>query len=173
MHGYVLDIGPQFFLLALVDDRIMFDGFECILHSDIRQLKVPDPYEQFAVAALRKWDQSIRQKPKIDLTDLPAILRTANELFPLITIERARVKPDICEIGRVTNISESDLLLLEIGPDATWDMRPTRIPLKDITRVGFGGGYEEALHLVGGKPKQTKKTSETRKRSSRSAPACR
>jgi hypothetical protein len=27
--GYVLDVGPQFFLLALVSDRLWFDGFEC------------------------------------------------------------------------------------------------------------------------------------------------
>jgi len=162
-HGYVLDIGPQFFLLGLIDDYLKFDGFECFLHSDIRRLKVPAPYEKFVVAALRKRGQSIERKPDIDLASLPAILRTANDLFPLITIHRERVKPDTCEIGRITDISKSHLLLLEIGPDALWYRRPTKIPLKDITRVGFGGGYEEALHLVGGKPKLTRKTATANK----------
>jgi hypothetical protein len=29
IRGYVLDVGPRFFLFALVSDRIWFDGFEC------------------------------------------------------------------------------------------------------------------------------------------------
>lgn len=156
-HGYVLDIGPKFFLLGLIDDQMRFDGFECFLRSDIRRLRVPDPYEAFAVAALRKRGQHIERKPDVDLTSLPAMLQTAGRLFPLITIHRERVKPDTFEIGTITHISESHLQLLEIGPDAIWDKRPTKIPLNDITRVGFGGGYEEALHLVSGRPKPLKK----------------
>jgi len=31
-----------------------------------------------------------------------------------------------------------------------WDKEPTKHLLSEITRVDFGGGYEEALHLVGG-----------------------
>lgn len=40
--GYVLDVGPQFFLLALVSDRIWFDGFECFRVSDVSNLRT-DP----------------------------------------------------------------------------------------------------------------------------------
>jgi hypothetical protein len=47
--------------------------------------------------------------------------------------------------------------LLEIGPDAVWDKEPSEIRLGEITRIEFGGGYEEALHLVGGRPKRTRK----------------
>lgn len=42
--------------------------------------------------------------------------------------------------------------LLEIGPDALWDDEPETYRLSEITRVDFGGAYEEALHLVGGFP---------------------
>ena len=44
------------------------------------------------------------------------------------------------------------LRFLEIDPDAVWEQKPTKINLSDITRVDFGGQYEEALHLVGGDP---------------------
>ena len=37
VRGYVLDIGPKFFLLALVSDRVWFDGFECFRISDVRK----------------------------------------------------------------------------------------------------------------------------------------
>lgn len=161
-HGYVLDIGPQFFLLGLIDDNIQFNGFQCLLISDLRQLKVPDPQEDFIVAALRKRRERMERKPNIDLSSLPALLKSASKLFPLITILRERIKPDECVIGKVLDISERSFLLHTIDPDAVWEEKPTRFRLSDVTRVDFGGGYEEALHLVGGSPKPLKKSKKAR-----------
>ena len=45
-NGYVLDIGPRWFLMALVDDGIRFNGFECLRLSDVRELQ-----ENFVEAA--------------------------------------------------------------------------------------------------------------------------
>jgi|CZKF01.1.fsa_nt_gi hypothetical protein len=157
-HGYVLDIGPQFFLLGLIDDNIKFKGFQCLLISDLRQMKVPDPHEDFIVAALRKRSERIDRKPDIDLSSLSALLKSANALFPLVTIHRERIKPDECVIGRVLDISENSFLLHTIDPDAVWEKKPTRFRLRDVTRVEFGGGYEEALYIVGGNPKPLKKS---------------
>lgn len=151
-HGYVLDIGPKFFLLALIGDDMRPDGFQCLKLKDVKRLQAPDPYADFAVAALRKRRQKIRKRPDIDISELPALLMSANRLFPLVTIHRELIKPDSCWIGRVINVTEKSVILQEIGPDASWEKRPSRFRLSEITRVEFGGGYEEALHLVGGPP---------------------
>ena len=155
-QGYVLDIGPRFFLLGFVDDNIRFNGFQCMRLSDIRRLRVPDPYADFTVAALRKRGETLRKKPRVSLNSLPELLKSANRLFPLVTIQRERAKPDTCEIGRVVEITKSHVSLLEIGPDAIWDDEPTEIPLREITRVDFGGAYEDALHLIGGNSPKSK-----------------
>jgi len=152
IEGYVLDIGPRYFLLGNVDDNVKFNGFQCMRLSDVRRLCVPAPYADFIVAALRKRGETIRRKPRINPNSLPELLTSANRLFPLVTIHQQRLKPDVCEIGRVTGISKSHLSLLEIGPDALWEEEPTVIRLREITRVDFGGDYEEALHMVGGSP---------------------
>lgn len=151
-QGYVLDIGPQFFLLGFVDHDIRFNGFQCMRLADVRRLRSPDPYAEFIVAALRKRGEMIRKKPRVSLNSLPDLLRSANRHFPVVTIFRERVNPDACEIGRVVGISKSHVSLLEIGPDAIWEEQPTEIPLREITRVDFGGGYEDALHIVGASP---------------------
>jgi hypothetical protein len=156
VEGYVLDIGPRFFLLAIIDDYQKFNGFQCSRISDVRQLRVPAPYADFIVAALRKRGQIIRRKPNINLAGLPELLKTASRLFPLITIHRQEAKPDICEIGRAIDVDKNRLLFHEIDPGAIWYKRLTSFPLNEITRVEFGGGYEEALHLVGGEPKEIK-----------------
>ena len=150
--GYVLDIGPRFFLLAFISDEIRFNGFQCMRLSDVRRLRVPAPFADFNVAALRKRGEEIARRPRINLSSLPELLTSASRLFPLVTIHREKADPGVCEIGRVVGIGKSHVSLLEIGPDAIWEEKPTQILLREITRVDFGGGYADALHIVGGSP---------------------
>lgn len=70
----------------------------------------------------------------------------------MVTIHREGVDPDVCRIGRVVGINGGRVWLQEINPDATWDATPLPYPLAEITRITFGGDYENALHLVGGDP---------------------
>lgn len=150
-RGYVLDVGPRFFLLALVNDRLWFDGFECFRIADVKSLK-PDPYTAFAQAALKKRGERKPKKPRVSVENLEDLLLSANRSFPLVTIHREQVDPDVCHIGRVVGIARGRVTLLEIKPNATWEASPRGYRLNEITRVDFGGDYEDALHIVGGDP---------------------
>jgi hypothetical protein len=151
--GFVLDVGPKFFLLALVSDRIRFDGYECLRISDVRTIELPTgPMLAFVQSALRKRGERLGRKPRIDLSAMDRLLLSANRLFPLVTIHREKADPDVCWIGRIRGIDRGRVSLLEINPDATWDEAPTEHRVADITRVDFGGDYEDALYLVGGEP---------------------
>jgi len=149
IRGYVLDVGSWFFLLALVSDRLWFDGFECLRIVDVKGLR-RDPYAAFAEAALRKRDARKPRKPRVSLESIEELLRSAGRAFPLVAIHREKVDPDVCHIGRVVNIKRGRVVLLEIRPDATWEDGPSEYRLNEITRVNFGGDYENALHIVGG-----------------------
>jgi hypothetical protein len=70
----------------------------------------------------------------------------------VVTIHRENVDPDICQIGRVVAVDKDKVRLLEINPDASWDSRPLVYRTREITRIDFGGSYEDALMLVGGPP---------------------
>jgi hypothetical protein len=152
VQGFVLAIGPQFFLLALVADGVRFNGFQCFRIADVRELQVPAKYATFVQAALRKRGERIPRKPRLTIGSLEQLLWSANRAFPLVTIHRERVDPDVCHIGRVTALEKGRVSLLEIGPDALWDKQLSQYRLSEITRVDFGGDYEEALQLVGGAP---------------------
>jgi hypothetical protein len=151
VNGYVLNIGPRWFLLALIEDGIRFDGFQCFRLSDVRELQVPHPYAAFAEAALKKRGERLPKKPRVRLDGIEELLVSATRAFPLVTIHREKLDPDVCEIGRVVQVKDDRVSLLEINPDATWDTEPKQYRLRDITRLDFGGEYEEALHLVGGR----------------------
>jgi len=151
IRGYVMDVGPRFFLLALVGDRIRFDGFECFRCGDVRNLR-PDLYAAFVETALRKRRELRPKKPRVSVESIEELLLSACRAFPLVTIHRERVDPGVCWIGRVQGIDRGRLSLLEIGPDAKWEDSPEEYRVAEITRVNFGGDYENALHLVGGDP---------------------
>ena len=152
VEGYVLDIGPEWFLLAHVDNNIRFNGFQCFRLSDVRDPQLPAPYAAFVEAALKKRGEQLSKKPGVSVASLEELLLSANRTFPLVTIFREKVDPDVCAIGRVMEVEDGRLSLLEISPDASWEVEATQYRLRDITRVDFGGDYEDALHLVGGSP---------------------
>jgi hypothetical protein len=151
VRGYVFDIGPKFLLVGVVSDQVWLDGFACFRIADVRDLR-PDPYATFEEAALKKRGERRPRKPQVELTNIETLLTSANAAFPLVTIHRERIDPDVCWIGRVMSIERGRVALLEIGPDATWDKEATNFRLSEITRVEFGGDYEDALSLVGGAP---------------------
>src|SRR5580692_7671176 len=77
IRGYVLGIGPKFFIVALVSDRLWFDGFECFRLTDVRTL-APDPYAAFAESALKKRGERRPKKPRVTLARIDQLLLTAS-----------------------------------------------------------------------------------------------
>jgi hypothetical protein len=152
VRGFVVSIGPRFFALAIVSDGIRFDGFQCFRLSDVRELRVPDPWADFTKKALKVRDERAPKKPRVKLESSESLLVTAGRRFPLVTIHREIVAPDICQIGRVEGVVKRRVRLLEIDPGAVWDAEATEYRLSEITRVDFGGDYEEALFSVSGEP---------------------
>lgn len=155
IRGYVLDVGPSFFLMALVSDRLWFDGFECFRFRDVSKV-IADPYTHFAECALRKRRERVPKKPRVSVASIEELLLTAGRTFSLVTIHREEVDPKVCWIGRILSVEQGQVSLLEINADARWDEKPNTYRLKEITRVNFGGDYENALHLVAGDPVEQK-----------------
>lgn len=162
VRGYVLDVGPKFFLLATVCDRIWFDGFECFRIGDIRGFQ-SDPYVEFVEKALEKRGERMPDKPAVSVSTIQELLLSAGSLFPLVTIHQEGVDPDVCWIGQVVGVDHDYLSLLEITPAAKWKAKATSFELKKITRVGFGADYEAALYLVGGEPNPRVRTPQSKR----------
>ncbi len=156
--GYVLATGPRFFLLALVDEGIRFNGFQCLRLEDVRNLQVPAECATFVEKALKLRGEKRPRTPRISVQSIQELLKTAGRIFPIVTIHREKADPDVCHIGRVLSASESDVSILEIGPDASWDDEALNYRTKQITRVDLGGDYEQALILVASSVAKHQKT---------------
>ena len=83
----------------------------------------------------------------VSLAGWREVLETAGALFPLLVLHREKINPRVCLVGRVRSMTEKVLSLKEIDTDALW-RETNRYRFRDLTKVDFGGGYEEALALV-------------------------
>jgi hypothetical protein len=153
--GYVVGVGPDFVCLSIVHGGIRFNGFAYYRLRDIRRLQTPHKYAAFVEDALRIRRLKRPRQPQLEVDNLRKLILTTSQAFPLITIHREKRDPDVCHIGQVFRVTRTHVWLLEINPAAEWDDAPTPYPLREITRIDFGGDYEDALWQVG-KSRRTK-----------------
>jgi hypothetical protein len=79
-------------------------------------------------------------------------LKTASTAARMVSVFDEFDRPDVCWIGAVAWVDESTLKLLEVNTRGGWARKPRTFDPADVTRLDFGGGYEEAHSLVAGSP---------------------
>ncbi len=145
--GYVCDVGPDLFTVALLES-MRFNGFQVFRIRDVRNLLVPHRHAPFVEEWLRLSRQRVPSRRGVRATGVGALLKAASRAFRLVTVHREKADPDVCHIGQVIAVDKKSVTLREIDPDAHWDAQPCCYRLAEITRLDFGGGYEEALASV-------------------------
>ena len=123
--AFVLDVNDEITLVNAIDDDAGAIGFDVFLNKTVKSFLVYDDpeYCESLVVKLKK----IRPKkhPGISIDSISSVLRTANELFPLLIIYREKVDPGACWVGKITDIKKKTFVMQEISPDGIWDNEPT------------------------------------------------
>lgn len=145
--GYVVDASDEFMMLQLVDDRISLNGYTLIRIADITKLDADVPHAAFIAKALEIRKKVVRQPVLVDLTSIETILSSIDQNFPLMTLHKEATDPDTCWVGSLDSIGEKTVTIKEMSPDAKWT-GTRRLPVEEISRIDFDGGYEVALALV-------------------------
>jgi hypothetical protein len=149
-HGYVEAVGKDFFALSLIDDGIRFDGYNCFRFKDITKCVAPDPHADFLVSALKLRHDKRPKFKALDVSSLSALVKSAAKRFPLLTLHLEKNEDQVCFIGRLLNVSDEEISILQVTPAGKWEAEPQCYDLATITRVDFGGAYQQALFLVAG-----------------------
>ena len=152
-QGYIVGVSADLVLVLRVGDGIRFDGFEVHRIRDVRRMQ-EDYRADFVEVVIKRRRERRPVKPRIQLGRFAEVLRSAGRHYKLITIHRQRIDPEICQIGSVVDVGAHRVTLHEIRPDATWRDDLDDYALREITRIDFGGDYEDALGLVCGVPAQ-------------------
>jgi hypothetical protein len=80
-------------------------------------------------------------------------MRTTAAGWPIIAVYAEREDPDDRLVGAPTNLTSDGFTLQEITPEAAWHETVSRWTYREVTRVEFGGAYEDSLLAVAG-PRQ-------------------
>jgi len=147
LRGFLLEQSENLTLIHFVDpDMFEVNGYSAIRNSDICEMK---RYERdsFMVRALELKHIRPKRKRGISIANWPELLCSANSLFSLIAVHQEALDSEVCYIGRLAAMTSRSFGLTEIDPDARWT-RSRSYQFKHLTRVDFGGGYENALARV-------------------------
>lgn len=148
-YGYPVGLDDDWVLFHQIHADVMtLNGYMAVRLVDLETVKADTGFLMRALTAL---GERPLPQPEIILTDLPRLLLSANERFPLVTIHPEVRSPDACYIGRVEKMGKNTIHLWEITPEARWRKAINRHPYKDITLVEFGDGYANALWMLGQK----------------------
>jgi hypothetical protein len=153
LDGFVVAQSERWVLLARLSDRITLDGWTAVRVRDVQSVALDPAGDCFEIKALKARGQWPPNAPEsVDITTVSAILRSVSAGGWLTAIFREFERPDVTWIGDVRTVANSAVSLLEVSVAGGWARRPRRFDLDDLTRIDFGGGYEEALSLVAGPP---------------------
>lgn len=149
IDGFVVAIGQTWVLLASLDDRMHLDGHVALRVGDVSKVRRRGEREDFVRRALLAREEWPPLVVDVDLDEDRELIRTAAERAPLITLHSEREDPDVCFIGRPVRFGKRSVHMETIDPNGRWEEGTAKWALADLTRIEFGGGYEEALALVG------------------------
>ena len=144
--GFVLAVNDDFTLIQIFDHNYFKTNGYCVFKNEsVKTFRVYDSEEYFLNEVITK--EKVKPKPvsKISMESWKTILETVNDNFNLVVVESEKIYKNHCNIGTIKKVSKRTFSLLEILTDASWDKKPTKYELKNLTKVSFNNAYEKTL----------------------------
>lgn len=159
VEGFVSAVGELWVLLALQSEAGQLDGWTAVRIDDVQRVKLHRSADRVEVRSLQLHGQwPLPSPPSLDLDVTAALVRGAGAAAPLICVHTEFDRTDVFWVGRVKTVSQDELTLQEVQPDASWDLRPSTGDLQDLTRIDVGRAYADLLHrLAGAAPRGSRK----------------
>ncbi len=153
--GYVIDYKPKGCVIVhKMSDDIFLDGYVVIRVADIARIDIDPKRRDFYSKVLKKRGDKRRPPKGVHLVDLKAVLRSVNSRFPIFSIYREKNSRG-CSVGRIESLSNRNVRIYWLTPGAEWDGLSPYYRLSDITKISFGGAYENALAMVATRLRRT------------------
>jgi hypothetical protein len=146
--GYAAGVGERWALIQLVDRCGQADGFRAVALERVSELVPVDPEESFLPRLLAARPLTTRL-PDVDLDTARGLLADAQRLSGLVYVATEDMLPGAFWVGSIAELGEDGVLLRTVSGTGEWS-HDEHCPYDAITRVGFGGQYEEALAIAVG-----------------------
>jgi hypothetical protein len=156
LPGFAVGLG-EWVLLHVVDpDPMILNGYTAVRLRDVRKVVLlAVEHDGFMVKALRARRIRPKRQPQVSLQSVRTVMETAARRFPLITIHEEKKNSEVCWIGQPVGFHGARVEMHEVSPAGRWATVASRFSIRSITKIDFGGGYEEALAAAAGTPTRT------------------
>ncbi len=133
-------------------DTFQLNGYTAVREPDISAFRFfsRSGHWQFRAAVALKLQPIV--PAGIEVSSIASLITSAAASFPLLSFHPEIRDRDVCYIGPVLKLTAQTCLIDDLGPGAEWS-GARRLRLADITRIDFGGGYEQALAMTAPKRK--------------------
>jgi len=144
LSGFAIDWTDDLTLIHVIEDHTFhFNGYAVFRNTDVRRWRSVRKEEFLARAAqLHKLRPS--KPPEVSIASMKEALTTAGAAFPVITIHPERTRKGVCYVGKFARTTQRTLTLVDMSPTAEWGPEENYL-LRNITRLSFGGNYENLL----------------------------
>lgn len=147
LSGFVVDVSDKLAIIQYVSDAFRADGYCIVRNDNITACNLFDDPNCFKLRALRLTGVRFKKLRGIDISDWTTAIKSAGAVYPLLVVHREAVDNTTCLVGRLVDTTSQTITLQTITSTAVWEHK-TRLLSGQITRLDFGGGYEEALWKV-------------------------
>ena len=155
--GFVVGFSDKLILFHVVNmDAFRLNGYCAIQIEDVKAYRAFEKPQFWQSRAARRFKFTPVCPPGISLGSIPELITSIARGYPLFTCHPERTKPYVCYIGSLISATAATFTINDLDCDAEWT-GPRRLRFRDITRVEFGGGYEEALAATAPKCPKRKK----------------
>ena len=147
--GIPVEQSSEFLCLLNVDEHYTFNGFSLLRLEDIdcvSMWKERQDMVQHVLARRHLETPAMRFSIADQEAGLPQILPRIQNAYPLVTIHREGIDDSVCYVGTVATLKKKSFVMNLLGTAAEWE-GTRKFRYSDVTRVDFGGKYEDALWL--------------------------
>ncbi len=148
--GFPLEVSEEFMLLQNISDEYLLNGYSIIRMADVGGYRVlEDRGEMIRYVLERRYPEGYLASSPFASEELEdfSFLESIHNHAPLITVHKEGIDDMVCWIGAVSSISEKTFTLRKVDVSGDWMDERGRYRYDDVTRIDFGGAYEEALWM--------------------------
>jgi hypothetical protein len=147
-RGYVVGESDAIVLLQSVSDRLDLDGYCALVRehitSEVQDFEKRDVIER----ALRLRQQKPVHPSRIAVDSLVTLVESAQAQYDVVVLDREVVAPGEVQVGSVRLNTAETYVLRWMTVNGHWENDSRVFSFRDVTRVEFGGEYEQTLLRV-------------------------
>ena len=155
--GFIVAFSESLILFHTLDmDTFRLNGYTALREEDISQYRFFTKADYWQFRAVRHFHLKPIRPAGISVSSVPELLKSVAKRYPLMTFHPEKKKPDVCYIGPLVSMAEHTFTIDDLDCNGEWS-GPRRMKFSEVTRIDFGGGYEQALAVTAPKGPRTRK----------------